>query len=169
MKKGFYDGQRFHRAVPGFVVQFGDPQIARHAAAQAWWGAARRSGTPIGVAEITKKRLHVPGAVAMAHPGTDRTTADSQIYVTLARRAGARRQVRRLRPGRHGRWTSSAKIQRGDVIKTSLREGVTAAGSSRGPSDRDSARRTPRGYSPSIGSPSCCLIIAALATDFAEK
>ena len=25
------------------------------------------------------------------------------------------------------------------------------------------------GYSPSIGSPSCCLIIAAFATDFAEK
>ena len=25
------------------------------------------------------------------------------------------------------------------------------------------------GYSPSIGSPSCFLIIAALATDFAEK
>ena len=26
VKSGFYDGQRFHRAIPGFVVQWGDPQ-----------------------------------------------------------------------------------------------------------------------------------------------
>ena len=26
VRQGFYDGQRFHRAIPGFVVQWGDPQ-----------------------------------------------------------------------------------------------------------------------------------------------
>ena len=26
VKSGFYDGQRIHRALPGFVVQWGDPQ-----------------------------------------------------------------------------------------------------------------------------------------------
>jgi len=26
VRKGFYDGQRFHRALPGFVVQWGDPR-----------------------------------------------------------------------------------------------------------------------------------------------
>ena len=32
----FYDGQRVHRAIPGFVVQFGDPQTRNLDARQAW-------------------------------------------------------------------------------------------------------------------------------------
>jgi len=46
------------------------------------WGRGN-SGTPIGVAEISKTRTHVRGAVAMAHSG-DAAKADSQFYVTLA-------------------------------------------------------------------------------------
>jgi cyclophilin family peptidyl-prolyl cis-trans isomerase len=84
-RNGFYDGQRVHRAVPGFVVQIGDPQT-RDVNARALWGrgAAAASGKPIGAAEITK-RLHVKGAVAMAHMG-DPAKADSQWYVTLSNR-----------------------------------------------------------------------------------
>ena len=48
-------------------------------------GPAASSGTPIGVAEISKKRTHEAGAVGVAHMG-DPAKADSQIYVTLARR-----------------------------------------------------------------------------------
>lgn len=83
---GFYDGQRIHRAVPGFVVQWGDPR-SRDLARQAEWGrgAAASSGAPIGVGEMSKKRLHTKGAVAVAHPGVP-AQADSQIYVTLADR-----------------------------------------------------------------------------------
>lgn len=86
VRRGFYDGQRFHRALPGFVVQWGDPR-SKDVEKQADWGRGDEasSGKPIGSAEITKKRTHTGGAVAMAHPGNP-ARADSQIYVTLADR-----------------------------------------------------------------------------------
>lgn len=83
VKKGFYDGQRVHRALPGFVVQFGDPQTRDEGKREQWGrGAAASSGTPIGEAEIVPKRTHVRGAVGMAHLGQP-AKADSQIYITL--------------------------------------------------------------------------------------
>jgi len=87
VRRGFYDGQRIHRAIPGFLVQWGDPR-SRDVEAEAEWGrgAQASSGQAIGAAEISKKRLHVAGAVGMAHPGNP-SAADSQMYVTLAKRA----------------------------------------------------------------------------------
>jgi cyclophilin family peptidyl-prolyl cis-trans isomerase len=83
VEKGFYDGQRFHRAEPGFVVQFGDPQ-SRDLDLRARWGRGPGdgSGTPIGVAEFSKRRPNIKGAVGMAHAGNP-MKADSQIYITL--------------------------------------------------------------------------------------
>ncbi len=81
INKRFYNGQRVHRVVPGFVIQMGDP-ATRDMTKQKAWGTGG-SGTPIGVAEISKTRTHVRGAVAMAHAG-DAAKADSQFYVTLA-------------------------------------------------------------------------------------
>jgi len=81
VNKRFYNGQRVHRVVPGFVIQMGDP-ATRDMTKQAAWGSGG-SGTPIGAAEISKTRTHVRGAVAMAHAG-DAAKADSQFYVTLA-------------------------------------------------------------------------------------
>jgi cyclophilin family peptidyl-prolyl cis-trans isomerase len=113
---GFYDGQRFHRALPGFVIQWGDPQ-SRDLSKQVDWGKgdAASSGKPVGVSEMPKRRTHSKGAVAMAHAGNP-SLADSQIYVTLADR-----------PDLNGRYTvfgrviSGAdvpeKIQVGDVIR----------------------------------------------------
>jgi cyclophilin family peptidyl-prolyl cis-trans isomerase len=84
VKKGFYDGLRFHRAEAEFLVQVGDP-TTRDLARQAYWGGGG-SGTPIGVAEITKKRRHVQGAVGMAYAGNNPKNADSQFYIVLSPR-----------------------------------------------------------------------------------
>jgi cyclophilin family peptidyl-prolyl cis-trans isomerase len=113
VKKNFYNGLRFHRAEPNFVIQVGDP-VSRDVSRQTWWGR-QGSGKPIGVAEITKKRRNVAGAVSMAHGGTP-AEADSQFFV-----------LRRNAPELDGKYTVFgkvlkgmdvvAKIQRGDILK----------------------------------------------------
>jgi cyclophilin family peptidyl-prolyl cis-trans isomerase len=115
VRDGFYDGQHFHRVLPGFVVQWGDPRSIDPKTESDWGrGDAAASGTPVGVPEMSKKRTHTKGAVAIAHEG-DPSKADSQIYVTLADR-----------PDLDGRYTVfgrviagadvPARIQRGDLI-----------------------------------------------------
>jgi peptidylprolyl isomerase len=116
VKAGFYDGQRVHRALPGFLVQWGDPR-SRDLARDADWGRGPEasSGTPVRVPEMNKRRLHTEGAVAMAHPGIP-GEADSQIYVTLADR-----------PDLDGKYTVighiiagadvPSRLERGDVIR----------------------------------------------------
>lgn len=113
VKKGFYNGLRFHRVDPKFVVQIGDPQT-RNMLMQDSWGRGG-SGKPIGVGEITKKRRHLRGSVGMGHAG-DPKTADSQFYITLSARPDL--------DGRHAVFGRVIKgmevvdrIQRTDVLK----------------------------------------------------
>src|SRR5260221_14449875 len=80
VNKNFYNGQRFHRAEPNFLIQIGDP-VSRDFSRQSWRGR-QSSGKPIGAPEITKKRRHGVGAASMAYPGTDRAPADSQFFIT---------------------------------------------------------------------------------------
>ena len=112
VKRGFYDGQRIHRALPGFLVQWGDPR-SRDLAQESEWGrgAAAASGTPVGAAELSKKRRHTKGAVGLAHPGNP-AQADSQIYVTLADR-----------PELNGRYTIIGAVSAGDEVPARLERG----------------------------------------------
>jgi len=108
----FYDGQRVHRALPGFVVQFGDPQTRDLDKRELWGrGRAAASGKPVGAAEITKKRTHKKGAVAMAHMG-DPAKADSQIYLTLEDRSDL-----------DGRYAVFGQIIEGDDVPAALEVG----------------------------------------------
>jgi cyclophilin family peptidyl-prolyl cis-trans isomerase len=82
-KRGFYNGQRVHRMIPGFVVQFGDP-LSKDMGQREMWGTGD-SGKPIGVAEMSKVHRHdKKGMVAIAHAGNVAKTGDSQMYITLA-------------------------------------------------------------------------------------
>ncbi len=69
-KKGYYDGLTFHRVVPGFVVQGGDPK------------GNGTGGPGYTIKAEFNKRKHVRGSVAMArsqHPDS----AGSQFYITF--------------------------------------------------------------------------------------
>ena len=110
--KGFYDGQRVHRAIAGFIVQFGDPQSRDLSLRERWGrGAAASSGTPIGAAEMTKKRLNVAGAVGIAHMGNP-AKGDSQIYVTLA-----------PRPDLDGQYAVFGRVIEGEDVPARLQAG----------------------------------------------
>ena len=80
VRRNFYNGLRVHRLVKGQLVQFGDP-LSRDMSKRDRWGTGG-SGKSIGVAEISPKRKHLVGSVALAHPGDPRL-ADSQLYVML--------------------------------------------------------------------------------------
>lgn len=80
VRRNFYNGLRVHRLVKGQLVQFGDP-LTRDMSKRDRWGTGG-SGKSIGVAEISPKRKHLVGSVALAHPGDPRL-ADSQLYVML--------------------------------------------------------------------------------------
>jgi peptidylprolyl isomerase len=73
-REGFYNGLTWHRVIPGFVAQGGDP-----------------TGTGIGgpgytvPGEFTDKVLFdKPGILAMARPGNDINGNGSQFYITTA-------------------------------------------------------------------------------------
>ncbi|MBI4994549.1 peptidylprolyl isomerase [Candidatus Peregrinibacteria bacterium] len=82
-KKGFYDGLIFHRVVPGFVIQNGDP-TGDGTGGETYKGP----GTTLK-AEISKELSHIYGAVAMARKGGDLNSATSQFYIVQNRDGAA--------------------------------------------------------------------------------
>ena len=80
VEKRFYRGLRFHRVVPNFVIQIGDPTTRDFTRRENW--GSYSSGTPVGVSELSGTRKHVAGTVSLAHLG-DASTVDSQFFICL--------------------------------------------------------------------------------------
>ena len=77
---GFYDGVKFHRVIPGFVVQGGDPLSRDLAAGDPRIGTGG-PGYKIKCETSGNPHRHEPGALSMAHAGKD--TGGSQFFIVL--------------------------------------------------------------------------------------
>jgi cyclophilin family peptidyl-prolyl cis-trans isomerase len=78
-KGGFYDGLLFHRIVPGFVIQGGDPNTRGSMANRARWGTG---GPGWNVKAEFNKNKHSRGALSMAR-SQDPDSAGSQFFIVM--------------------------------------------------------------------------------------
>jgi peptidyl-prolyl cis-trans isomerase B (cyclophilin B) len=78
---GYYDGTRFHRVIPDFVVQGGDPYSkgGEHAKGPVGTGGP---GYQIKCETAGNPHKHQVGSLSMAHAGKD--TGGSQFFVVLS-------------------------------------------------------------------------------------
>lgn len=81
--EGFYDGVKFHRVIPDFVVQGGDPQSRDLPAGHPRIGTGG-PGYMIKCETKGNPRTHELGALSMAHAGKD--TGGSQFFIVLDER-----------------------------------------------------------------------------------
>ncbi len=103
---GFYDGVKFHRVVPNFVVQGGDPQSRDLPAGDPRIGSGG-PGWTIKCETKDNPRTHEVGALSMAHAGKD--TGGSQFFMVLDE--GSTRHL-------NGKHTVFGKITQGlDVMR----------------------------------------------------
>ncbi|HEX4935693.1 MAG TPA: peptidylprolyl isomerase, partial [Gemmatimonadaceae bacterium] len=78
---GFYDGVKFHRVIPDFVVQGGDPQSRDLPEGDRRIGTGG-PGYTIKCETQRNTHKHVAGTLSMAHAGKD--TGGSQFFMVLS-------------------------------------------------------------------------------------
>ncbi len=94
-KNGWFDGVTFHRVLPGFVAQAGDPS-----------GTGRGGPGYVFKNEISDLKFDKPGMVGMANSGPD--TNGSQFFITYA-----------PKPNLNGLYTIFGQVIKGmDVVES---------------------------------------------------
>ena len=79
VRKGFYNGTIFHRVIPGFMIQGGDPTGTGSGGKSAWGG---RFDDEINRASPLYQGAYAKGTVAMANAGPN--TNGSQFFIMHA-------------------------------------------------------------------------------------
>jgi peptidyl-prolyl cis-trans isomerase B (cyclophilin B) len=84
-EKGFYDGTIFHRVIPGFMIQGGDPQTKDPGVPPSRYGTGGNtdaSGRPAHVKAEFSALSHRRGILSMAR-ASDPDSASSQFFVVV--------------------------------------------------------------------------------------
>ena len=104
VRAGFYDGQRFHRVEPGFVVQLGDPKSKTLPMDHPDMGTG---GPGYTIKAEFNNRKFERGVLGMAR-SDDPDSAGSQVYVMLG-----------PAPFLNGKYTAFGHVTKGmDVVDT---------------------------------------------------
>ena len=78
-KMGFYDGTLFHRVIPGFMIQGGDPNT-KDPNKKSQWGTG---GPGHNIKAEFSSRSHLEGIVSMAR-AADPDSAGSQFFIVTS-------------------------------------------------------------------------------------
>ncbi|MCL5035772.1 MAG: peptidylprolyl isomerase [Chloroflexi bacterium] len=78
-EEGFFNGDRFHRVIAGFMIQTGDP-LSRDASKKPYWGTG---GAENNIPAEFNSLIFVKGAVGAAR-SQDPNSASSQFFICVA-------------------------------------------------------------------------------------
>jgi peptidyl-prolyl cis-trans isomerase B (cyclophilin B) len=93
-KKGFYNGTTFHRIIPGFMIQGGDPNSKSADRSQHGYG-----GPGYTLKAEFSNKPHKRGTLSMVRMGDDPDSAGSQFFICVADK-----------PGLNGRYTVFGEV-----------------------------------------------------------
>ena len=117
--RGVYDGTRFHRVLPGFMIQGGDPKSRKPNPNE--WG---RGNAGQSIEDELSDYPHLRGTVSMANRGKPRT-AGSQFFI-----------VHQDAPEVDGRYTAFGRVVRGMEVVDRITEMEIDKYGRYGPPDR---------------------------------
>jgi peptidyl-prolyl cis-trans isomerase B (cyclophilin B) len=113
--KGFYNGTRFHRCIPGFMIQGGDPNSKDLAKSSSWgMGGNTEGGKEKNVAAEFNDVSHVRGILSMAR-SQDPNSASSQFFIMVADNTGLDGQYTAFGKAISGMEVADKIVQSGDA------------------------------------------------------